>query len=149
MTLMANVFPKLRPSRNAVREIFKKYPFRITLEKQHGKRAPTLLKSQRRHVYQIYWSLWSQLSLKKSLLVKCKTLRLFVNTFTAHDKYSALKGQYLQDPIHLKLSQKQKIFSSFFSAFLNSRFNFQHIKKKMTLIANVFPKFRTSENLVR
>ena len=81
--------------------------------------------------------------------MKCKTLRPFVNTFTGHDKDSVLNRQYLQHPIHMQLSQKQKISSDFFSAFLKSRSNFEHIKKKMTLIANVFPKLRTSKNPVR
>ena len=81
--------------------------------------------------------------------MKCKTLRPFVNTFTAHDKYSVLNRQYLQHPIHMQLSQKQKNFSGFFSAFLKSRTNFEHIKIKMTPIANVFPKLRTPKNAVR
>ena len=149
MTLIANVFPKLRPSKNGVRQVWKKYRFRVTFGKQHGKRAQTLLKPERRHVYQIYWSLWSQLSFKKSLLVKCKTWRRFLNTFTSHDKESVLNIQYLQHPIHMQLSQKRKLFSGFLSAFLKSRSNFEHIKIKMTLIANVFPKLRTSKNPVR
>ena len=81
--------------------------------------------------------------------MKCKTLRPFVNTFTAHDKYSVVNTQYLQHPIHMQLSQKQETFSLFLSAFLKSRSNFEHIKKKITLIANVFPKLRTSKNAVR
>ena len=48
------------------------------------------------------------------------------------------------------LSRKQQMFSEFFSKFLNSRLNFEHIqKKKNTLIANLFPKLRTSQNVVR
>ena len=63
-------------------------------------------------------------------MVICKILRPFVNTFTAHDKYSVLDQQYLLHPIHMQLSQKQKIFSEFFSAFFKSRLNFEHIQKK-------------------
>ena len=44
---------------------------------------------------------------------------------------------------------KTKNFSQFFSAFLKYRLNFQHIQKKATLIANLFPKFRNSKNMVR
>ena len=77
--------------------------------------------------------------------MKCKTLRPFLNTFTAHDKYSVLNKQYLRDPIHMELSEKKKNFSEFLSAFLKSRSNFEHIKKKMTLMANVFPKLQTSK----
>ena len=49
----------------------------------------------------------------------------------------------------MQLSQKQETFSDFFSAFLKSRLNFEEIQKKVTLIAHVFPKLRTCENVVR
>ena len=81
--------------------------------------------------------------------MKCKTLPPFVNTFTAHDKYSVLNRQYLQHPIQMQVSEKQKISSDFFAAFLKSRSNFEHIQKKMTLIANVFPELRTFKSPVR
>ena len=129
----------------------KKCRFRVPFNKQHGKRARTLFKSEQRQFYQIYWLLWRQLSLKKSLLVICKILRPFVNTFTAHHKYSVLNKQYLLHPIHMQLTQKQKTFSPFFSFFFfKSKLNFEHIqKKKMTLIGNVFPKLRPFKNAVR
>ena len=79
----------------------------------------------------------------------CKILRLFVNTFTDCDKSSVLNRQYLTLPIHMQLSQKQNGFSEFCSEFLKSRLNFKHIQKKMTLMANVFKKLRTSQNVVR
>ena len=80
----------------------------------------------------------------------CKILRPFVNTFTAHDKYSVLNKQYLLHPIHMQLTQKQKTFSQVFSAFLKSRLNFEHIQKEeMTVIGNAFPKLRPSKNAVR
>ena len=54
MTLMANIFPKLRASKSVVRKISKKYRFRVPLEKQHSKPVQTLFKSERRDVYDIY-----------------------------------------------------------------------------------------------
>ena len=42
-----------------------------------------------------------------------------------------------------------KYFFSFFSAFLKSTLNFEHFKKKITLIADVFPKVRTPEKVIR
>ena len=108
----------------------KKRRFTVPFNKQHGKRAQTLLKSERRHLYHIYWSLRRQLSLKKSLLLRCKILRLFVNTFTADDKYSLRNRDYLTQPIQMQLSQKQKTFSPFFSAVLKSRVHFEHFQKK-------------------
>ena len=47
--------------------------------------------------------------------------------------------------IQMHLSQKQKIFSELFSAFSESALNFGHFQQKMTLIAYVFPKLRTTE----
>ena len=64
-----------------------------------------------------------------SLLVICKILRLFLNTFTTYDKYSVLNRKYLTHLIHMQLSQKQKIFSKLFSVSLKFRLNFEHIQK--------------------
>ena len=60
----------------------------------------------------------------------CKILGLFVNAFTAYDKYSVLNTEYLTYPIHMQLSQIQKKFSDFFSGFSKSSLNFEHIEKK-------------------
>ena len=49
----------------------------------------------------------------------------------------------------MKLSQKQKTLSQFFSSFLKSSFDLEHFPKKLTLIADVFPKFRMPKNMVR
>ena len=49
----------------------------------------------------------------------------------------------------MHLSQKQKIFSESFSAFLKSELNPEHFQKKMTLIAYVFPKLPTTKNVLR
>ena len=51
--------------------------------------------------------------------------------------------------IQLHLSQKEKIFSEFFSAFFESALNFEHFKKKRTFIAYIIPKLPTTKNLVR
>ena len=51
--------------------------------------------------------------------------------------------------IQMHLSQKQKIFSEFFSAFFKSALNSEHFQKKMTLIAYVFPKLPTTKNVLR
>ena len=49
----------------------------------------------------------------------------------------------------MHLSQKEKLFSQFFSAFFKSALNFEHFQKKMTLIAYVFPKLPTTKNVLR
>ena len=51
--------------------------------------------------------------------------------------------------IQMHLSQKQKIFSQFFSAFFKSALNLKHFQKKMTLIGYVFPKLTTTKNVLR
>ena len=49
----------------------------------------------------------------------------------------------------MHLSQKEKIFSQFFSVFFESALNFEHFQKKRTFIAYVFPKLPTTKNLLR
>ena len=51
--------------------------------------------------------------------------------------------------IQMHLSQKQKIFSEFFSAFFKSALNFEHFQKKRTFIAYVFSKLPTRKNVLR
>ena len=64
------------------------------------------------------------------MLVLCKILSLFVHTLTDDDKYSLLYRDNLMQPIQILLSQKQKPFSQFFSAFLKSTLNFEHFRIK-------------------
>ena len=71
-----------------------------------------------------------QLSCKRSLLLICKSLRLFVNTLSAVDKYSVPNRDNLTQPIQMQLSQKQKIFAKYFPAFSKSSLNFEHFGKK-------------------
>ena len=49
----------------------------------------------------------------------------------------------------MNLSRKHKIFSQFFCAFFESALYFKHLQKKMTLIADVFPKLPTTKNALR
>ena len=63
------------------------------------------------------------------MLVLCKILRLFVNTLTDDDKYSLLYRDNFTQPIQILLSEKQKSFSEFFTAFLKSTLNFEHFQK--------------------
>ena len=51
--------------------------------------------------------------------------------------------------IQMHLSEKQKIFSEFFSAFFESALNLEHFQKNMKLIAYVFPKLPTSKDVLR
>ena len=51
--------------------------------------------------------------------------------------------------IQMHFSQKEKIFSQFFSAFFESALNSEHFQKKMTLIAYVLLKLPTTKNVLR
>ena len=106
MTLIADVFPKLRSPKRKVKSISIKSRFKGSSWKQYGKRAQTLLKFGWQHLYHIYWSLWMQLTCKKSLLVTCKISRLFPNTLSSDGKYSLFnRGNLAQR----KQKQKTKV----------------------------------------
>ena len=64
------------------------------------------------------------------MLVLCKFLRLLVKILTDDEKYSLLYRENLTQPIQILLSQKPKIFSQIFAAFLKSTLNFAHFQKK-------------------
>ena len=130
MTLIAEVFRKLRSPKNKVRSMSIKSRFKGSFKKQHGKRAQTLLKFSWQNLYHIYWSLWRQLTSKKSLLVIWKISRLSLKTLSADGKYSLFNRDNLTQPIQMQLSRKQKTFTQFFSAFLKSSLNFEHFQKK-------------------
>ena len=55
---------------------------------------------------------------------------MFVNTLRVNDKHYMLNRDNLTQPIQTQLSQKQKIFSELFFAFLKSILNFKHLTKK-------------------
>ena len=73
-------------------------------EKQHGNADQTLLKSKSHHVSHINCSFCRKFSLRKSLLVICKDLRMFVNILTANDKYSLPDRDNLGQPTQMQLS---------------------------------------------
>ena len=83
------------------------------------------------------------------MIVLCKILGLFVNTLSEDDKYCLLYGDNLTQPIQILLSQKQKTFSQFGSAFLKSILNFEHFQKKINLVADVFPKLPSPKKVTR
>ena len=88
-----------------------------------------MLKSERKYSYHIYWSLWRQLGLRKSLWVICKILGLFVNPLTADNKYSLLNRNNLLQHLQMQLSQK-KSFSHFFGHFQNLKLILHIFKKR-------------------
>ena len=149
MSRIADVFPKWRTPKNLVRSMSKKSRFKGSFGKQHGKRTQRLLKFGSQRLYQIYWSLWRQMTCKKSLLVICKISRLFPNTLSGNGKYSLFNRDNLTQPIQMQLSQKEKTFSNFFSAFLKSSLNFEHFLKKGDPHCWCIFEITDPENLVR
>ena len=53
MTLLADLFPKLRTPKNLVRYLSKESRFERPFDRQHGKRVQTLLRSHPQHRYHI------------------------------------------------------------------------------------------------
>ena len=138
------VFPILRTPKNEVKQISKKSTFRAPFEKQHVKGDQTLSKFERHHLYHIYWSLWRLLSWKKSLVVTCKVLRMFIHILTTNEKCSLLNRDNLTHPIRMQLSQKQKKEISICLYVFEIYIQFWVFwKKKIILRADVFPKLRT------
>ena len=80
------------------------------------------------------------MSCKESSLVWWEILRLFVNAWTADDNYSGSNMQSLPQLFQTPLSQKQKIFSGFFIAFLKCAWNLEHFQKE-----DEYPSLNISE----
>ena len=134
LTLIAFVFWKLWTPKTKLDNCLKSVGFRGPFDKQHGKRSKAPLKCASVNFYQIHWSLQSQLSWKKSLLLTCKILVLLVNTLAADEKYPVLNRDNLTIPIQMQLSKKQKIFSEFFSHSGNLDQILNILTKKIILI---------------
>ena len=83
------------------------------------------------------------------LLDTWKFFRPFLKQFTADNKYSLISKDKWMKTIQMHFSQKQNIFSQFFSAFFESALNFEHFQKKITIVAHVFPKLPTTKDVLR
>ena len=149
LSLISHVFWKLWVLKEILRLVSKKCRLTVPFDKQHGKVAQTHFKSSLRHLYHTYWWPIRILCLKKSLLVIRKMLWLFVNKFTANDKYSPLHRYNFTQPIQMQLSQRRKTFSEIFSRLLKCGLNLNSFKKNLTLIENVISKLRTRKEEIR
>ena len=77
--------------------------------------------------------------------VWCEILRLFVNALTADDKYSGSNMENLRQQFQKPLSQKQKIFSRFFFAFLKCAWNLEHLLKKYEYLSLIISEIIDAE----
>ena len=55
---------------------------------------------------------------------------MFFDNLTVDEKHYLLNRDKLTEPIEVQLTQKQKAFSPFFFAFLNSLLNLKHLPEK-------------------
>ena len=123
--------------------------FRGSFNKQRGKRADALLKSASVPLYPIDWSLKSQLSWKKSLLLTCQVLGLLVNILAVDEKYPFLKRDSLTLNFKIQFTQKQKTFSQFFPELLKFRLNLECFETKYDPQRFFISEITARENLDR
>ena len=81
-------------------------------------------------------------------LVRVESLGPFFNTLAAENKYSRRNMQNFQQQLQTALSQKQKIFSAIFIAFIKPTLNLEHFDKKVSVLVSVFPKVLTPKEVV-
>ena len=130
MTLIVDIFLRLRPAKSVVRYMCKSlssdYP-----SKRNRVNGSGLCLNMSESTCGIFIAQRKRTSsCKKSFLVICQRLRLFVKTMSVVDKCSLPNRDNLMQPIHMQLSQKLKTFSEFFLPFSKSRLNFEHFQKK-------------------
>ena len=89
------------------------------------------------------------MELQKSFLDTWKFFSRFLNTLTTGDNYSLVTRDNWTQTIQIHLSQKQNGFSEFFAVFFEFALNLEYFRKKMTLIAYVFPKLPITEDVLR
>ena len=89
------------------------------------------------------------MELQKSLWETWKFFSRFFNTLTVDDKYSLISRDNWMQNFQIHLSQKQNGFSEFFAVFFEFALNLEYFRKKMTLIAYVFPKLPITEDVLR
>ena len=111
----------------------KKSRFSTTQDSQLFKGSQTLLKSTRQQFDHLWSSLWETFSCRESFLVISQIVRPFLNTWSPDEKYFPGNKENLRQPIQMKLSEKLNISFQFFTAFVRSRFNFEHFEKKRSV----------------
>ena len=140
MIVIANAFPKLQTVKDLLRPLSKKWRFRTPFDRQHNKGFQTLVKSAWEHFHHIFSSLWGKLIWKISPLVICEILGVFVNKLT-----SILFGivRICQSRFKWNYLKNDEPFLYFLFHFWNLHQILNLLKKKMIVIANVFPKLQT------
>ena len=90
-----------------------------------------------------------QLSWKTSFLSTRQILGILVNTLAADDEFPFLNKDNLMIPIQSQLSQKQRNFCQFLTAFLKYGLNFEYFEKQDDPNRFCISEITDSENGVR
>ena len=130
MIITANALPKFQTVKYLVTKLSKRRRFRVPIESEHVKAFQILARSPWDPFYHVFLSFSGELIWKLSPLVLGAILRVFVNTYTADDKYHVQDFENSPLPIQMQLSEKRKTFSQFFVPFLESTSNFKHFARK-------------------
>ena len=147
MTLIADLFPKLRTPEKVVRYMSKKSSFKGPSARQHVKRVQTLLRSGQTALLPYLLIIWKVIESQKVCFSQTQSLITGFNTLTADDKYSLLNKDKFNATNSDQIIAKTKSFFTIFYCIFEMCIKFLNIfKKKMTLIADLFPKLRTPEN---
>ena len=142
MSFIAQVFPKLLTPKDAFTQMHERSCFRKPFGSERVNESLKVLKSAEKYLYLTFSSFWANLSQRKSFLVRSELLGLLVNTLTANYEYSRSNTDNLPLPLQRHLSEKLKIFSACFIAFLESALNLEHFeKKKWASWLNIFPSY--------
>ena len=147
MSILSLIFPKLLMLKNSATYTSKRSCLRTPFANDCVNGFHRVLKSARHHYYPLFSSIRGKLSCKKSALVWCEILRLFVKTLTADDKYSDCNIQSLPQQFQTPLSQKQKTFSEFFITFLKCAWNLEHFQKNHEYPRLIFSEIIDAERL--
>ena len=99
-TVTTNVFSKLKTAKDVVRQIFKNPRLRTLFDCQHDKESQNTCKIYMAGLLSYFFFILGKADLKiVSFLVICEILVVFVNTFTANDKYPLGNYENLPLPI--------------------------------------------------
>ena len=129
MSVLAWLFPTVLLPKEVATETSTKSCFRTRFGNQRVNWFQTPLKVARHHYYPFFPRISDKLSWKEIVLLWLKILRLFPNTLTADDKNPCRNMQNFLPQLQALLSEKRKIFSWFFIAFLDCAWNLEHFEK--------------------
>ena len=102
--VIADVFRKLQTVKYLLKPHFRKLCFRTSFDSQRINGCQQFVKSRWEQFYQIFWSLWREMTWKISPLWIFEILGVFVNTLTTDDDYPVRDCENLLFPIQMEIS---------------------------------------------